>query len=68
MIFKDKNDLLASGMFGPHVLEEHVKQVIEIGWLLLPEESQNAEALTKMITDVLARQLKNLDSIVEDLR
>jgi hypothetical protein len=67
MISKNKDDLFASGQFGPHILDRQIRGAIQICLLLMSEENPTREQVKSKLIQHLDIQLQDLDSIKREM-
>jgi hypothetical protein len=67
MMFANKAEMLASGQFGPHLLDRQIRNAIQICILLMSEENPTQEQVKSEIIQHLDIQLQDLDSIKREM-
>lgn len=48
------------GMFGPGHLDQQVRQLIQFGWMMLPEDRKTIDELQKQIQRLVDRAFQDL--------
>jgi hypothetical protein len=55
-------------LFGPHQVDEQIRQAIQFCWMALPKEKKNVEEVEKQIRRLVDRALRDLREDSEAFR
>ena len=47
-------------MFGPNQVDQHVRQAIQLCWMMLPENAKTVDELEKQFRRIVDRAIKDL--------